>query len=146
MFISRACVPGGGGRASLGRALPPQGRLPGSPADPNYKAHLLAYDPRCMSKIDVDFDVVFCSFWGRFRIPLGGLMGPWVALIRPKLVPTSSSKRLVFEKVVFHETLRFSMLFGVFGLHMAPPNRPRSLQDGSWIVLGRFVLPLHFSI
>ncbi len=63
-------------------------------------------------KKDVDFDVDFGSFWGRSWVPLGGHFRSCWRLFRPKLVPEPSSNRLIFEKVIFHETLHFPMVFG----------------------------------
>ncbi len=56
-------------------------------------------------KIYVDFDVDFWSFWGRSWVPLGGHVRSFWRLCRPKLVPEPSSNRLIFEKVIFHETV-----------------------------------------
>ena len=95
-------------------------------------------------KIHVDFDIDLGSFWGRSWVPLGGHVGLILALGRPKLVPEPSSNRLIFEKVILHEIVRFPILLGSSGSHMAPPKGPRSLQDGSLIVLDRFFSTLDF--
>ena len=87
-----------------------------------------------------DFDVDFWSFWGRSWVPLGGHFRSSWRLGRPKLVPEPSSNRLIFEKVILREILRFPILLGSSGSHMAPPKRPRSLQDESLILLDRFLL------
>ena len=56
-------------------------------------------------KIYVDFDVDFWSFWDRAWVPLGIMLGSFWRLFRPKLVPEPSSNRLIFEKMIFHETI-----------------------------------------
>ena len=56
-------------------------------------------------KIYVDFDVDFESFWGRSWLPLGGHFRSSWRFVPPKLVPEPSSNRLIFEKVIFHETV-----------------------------------------
>ena len=95
-------------------------------------------------EIYVDFDVGFGSLWARSWVPLGGHFRSFWRLGRPKLVPEPSSSHLIFEKVNLHEIVRFPILLGSSGSHMVPPNRPRSLQDGSFIVLDRFFSILHF--
>ena len=86
-------------------------------------------------KIYVDFELDFWSCWGRSWAPLGGHFRSRWRLFRPKLVPEPSSNRLVFEKVIVHETLCFPMLFGPNGPQDGAKIDPRSLQDGSKIVL-----------
>ena len=88
---------------------------------------------------------VFLSSWSRFGLPLGAHVGLIWALGRPKLVPEPSSNRLIFEKVVVHETIRFIMVWGVFSPKRAPQDGPRSLQDGSKTVLERFFSTLFFA-
>ena len=63
---------------------------------------------------------------------------------RPKIGPRRVFRRHFIENVDFHETLRFPMVFGVFSFKMVPQNDPRSLQDGSEIVLDRFFGLLFF--
>ena len=77
-------------------------------------------------------------------MPLGGHFRSFWCLGRPKLVPEPSSNRLIFEKVNLHEIVRFPILLGSSSSHMAPPKRPRSLQDGSLILLDRFCSLLDF--
>ena len=90
------------------------------------------------------------SFFGPFRCRLGPLLGSLLglrlALGRSKLVPSSSSKCLIFEKVVLHEIMCFTILLGGFCLHMGPQNAPRWCQDGSLVVLDRFFSLLEFSL
>ena len=87
-------------------------------------------------KIDDDFDVDSKSFGGRSWVPLGGRFGSsWRFFVPSKLVPEQSWNRLIFEKVIPVQILRFPLLFHVFYLYMAPQNEQRLLQDGSWIVL-----------
>ena len=97
-------------------------------------------------KIYVDFDVDFWSFGGRSWVPLGGHFRSFWRLFRPKLVPEPSSNRLIFEKVILREIVSFPTLLGSSGSHMAPPKRPRSLQDGSLILLDRFFSILDFRL
>ena len=118
----------------LGPSPGPLGRLPGGGPGPNSNPHFPFYDTQCMSKIDVDFDVVFLSFWGRSWVPLGGNFRSFWRFFRPRLVPEPSSNRLIFEKVICHEIIHFPLLLGVWCSHAALPKRPRSLQDGSLIV------------
>ena len=91
-----------------------------------------------------DFDVDFGSFWNVSWGPLGGHFSSFWRLGRPKLDPEPSSNHLIFEKVNLHEIGRFPILLGSSGSHMAPPKGPRSLQDGSLIVLDRFFSILDF--
>ena len=91
-----------------------------------------------------DFDGDFGSFWGRSWVPLGGHFRSSWRFFRPKGDPEPSSNRLIFEKVILREIVRFPTLFVSSASHMVPPNRPRSLQDGSLIVLDRFFSILHF--
>ena len=95
-------------------------------------------------KIHVDFDVDLGSFWGRSWVPLGGHFRSSWRFFPPKWVPEPSSNRLIFEKVILCEIVRFPILLGSSGSHMAPPKRPRSLQDGSLILLDRFFSILDF--
>ena len=92
----------------------------------------------------VDFDVGFGSFWVRSWVPLGGHFRSSWRFFPLKWVAEPSSNRLMFEKVMLHTILCFLILWGPSGSHMVPPKRPRSLQDGSLIVLDRFFSILHF--
>ena len=56
-------------------------------------------------KINVGFDVDFGTFGCRSWVPLGDHFRSFWRLFRPKLVPEPSSNRLIFEKVIFHETV-----------------------------------------
>ena len=95
-------------------------------------------------EIYFDFDIGLGSFWGRSWVPLGGHFRSSWRFFPLKWLPEPSSKRLIFEKVNLHEILRFPTLLGSPGSHMAPPKRPRSLQDGSLILLDRFCSLLDF--
>ena len=75
-------------------------------------AHFPLSTLQILIKIDDESDVDFWSFWGRSWVPLGGHFRSCWRLFRPKLVSEPSSKRLIFEKVIVHETLRFPILFG----------------------------------
>ena len=85
--------------------------LPRGVPGPNYKDHFRLSTLRIRIKIYVDLDVDFWSFGGRSWIPLGGHFRSSWRLFRPKLVPEPSSNRLICEKVIFNETLRFPMVF-----------------------------------
>ena len=128
----------------LGPLPEPLGRLPGGGLGPMSagRSHLDPLDFRI--KIYVDFDVGLGSFWGRSWVPLGGHFRSSWRFFPPKWVPEPSSNRLIFEKVILHEIVRFPILLGPSGSHMAPPKRPRSLQDGSLILLDRFFSLLDF--
>ena len=148
MFRTRTCVPGravpwGLGRLPWAPGAPPRGSQGGVPT-PNYKDQSHLSTLRIRIKIYVDLDVDFWSFGARSWVPLGGHFRSCWRLFRPKLVSEPSSNRLIFEKVIFHETLRFPMVFGVFSPKMAPQNDPRSLQDGSKIVLDRLLFISNF--
>ena len=95
-------------------------------------------------EIYVDFDVGFGSLWARSWVPLGGHFRSSLRFFPPKWDPEPSSNRLIFEKVIVHEILRFPVLLGSSGSRMAPPKRSRSLQDGSLILLDRFFSILDF--
>ena len=95
-------------------------------------------------EIYVDFGVGLGSLWGGSWVPLGGHFRSSWRLRRSKLVPEPSSNRLIFEKVILCDILRFPILLGSSGSHMALPKRPRSLQDGSLILLDRFFSILDF--
>ena len=85
----------------------------------------------------IDFDIDFCSSWGRFGLRLGGHFRSFWRLGRPKLVPRPSLNRFIFEKVNFHETSA-GVVSGAFpGPQDDTQNDPRSPQDGSKIVLDR---------
>ena len=99
---------------------------------------------RFHTEIYNDFGVDLGSFWGRSWVPLGGHFRSSWRLGRPKLVPEPSSNRLIFEKVILCEIVRFPILLGSSGSHMVAPKRPRSLQDGSLILLDRFFSILDF--
>ena len=75
---------------------------------------------------------------------MGVIFAPLGAFFPLKWLPEPSSKRLIFEKVNLHEILRFPTLLGSPGSHMAPPKRPRSLQDWTLILLDRFFSLLDF--
>ena len=85
---------------------------------------------------------ILMSIFGRLGVHLGSLWGVMLGscwhLFRPKWVPEPSSNRLIIEKVIFHETLRFPILVGQNGPQDRAKIDPRSLQDGSKIVLDRF--------
>jgi hypothetical protein len=95
-------------------------------------------------KIYVDFDIDFGSFGRRSWVPLGSRFRSAWRVFPLKLVPEPLSNRLIFEKVILHEIVRFPILLGSSGSHMAPPKRPRSLQDRSLIVMDRFFSTLDF--
>ena len=108
------------------------------------RSHLDPLDFRI--EIYVDFDVGLGSFWGRSWVPLGGHFRSSWRFFPLKWLPEPSSKRLIFEKVNLHEIVRFPILLGSSGSQMVAPKRPRSLQDGSLIVLDRFFSILDFRL
>ena len=133
-----------------GRAVPwCLGRLPWVPGAPPGSSQVGVCGPMSESqsvasthgfriKIYVDVDIDFWSFWGRSWVPLGGHFRSCWRLFRPKLVPEPSSNRLIFEKVIVHETSA-GVVFRAFpGPQESTQNDPRSPQDGSKIVLDRF--------
>ena len=128
----------------LGRLPAPLGRLPGGGLGPMSESQTMEDPLRFHIEIYVDFDVDLGSFGGRSWVPLGGHFRSSWRLFRHKLLPEPFSNRLTFEKVILHEILCFPILLGSSGSHMAPPKRPRSLQDGSLIVLDCFFSTLDF--
>jgi len=120
------------------------GRLPGGGPGPKSAGRSLPDSLGFRIEIEVDFDIGFGSFWGRSWVPLGGHFRSSWRLGRSKLVPEPSSNRLIFEKVILCEIVRFPILLGSSGSHMVAPKRPRSLQDASFIVLDRFFSILDF--
>ena len=151
MFRTRTWVPGClGGRSRGAWAASPGllGRLPGAPRGgvpaPNYKGQSPPSTLRIRIKNHVDFDVDIWSLWGRSWGPLGGHFRSCWRLVRPMLVPEPSSNRLIVEKVIVHETLRFPLLFGQNGPQDEAKIDPRTLQDGSKIVLDRLFSPFDF--
>ena len=136
-------VPWGLGRLPWVPGVPPRGSLGGG-LDPKSETQTLSSPLGFRIKIYVDFDVGFGSLWARSWVPLGGHFRSSWRLRRSKLVPEPSSNRLIFEKVILCEIIRFPILLGSSGSHMAPPKRPRSLQDGSLILLDRFFSILDF--
>ena len=111
MFRTRTWVPGravpwGLGRSPWAPGARPRGSQGGGPG-PMSAGQKLACLLWIRIKNHVDFDVDFWSSWGPSWVPLGGHFRSCWRLVRPKLVSEPSSKRLIFEKVIFHETLRF---------------------------------------
>ncbi len=101
--------------------------LPGGGPGPTSADRWSSCPPWIRIKNHVDFDVDFWSFWGRSWVPLGVMLGSCWRLFRPKLVSEPSSNRLIFEKVIVHETLCFPMVFA----QIDPKMGPRSTQDRS---------------
>ena len=143
-WVPGRAVPWGLGRLPWAPGAPPRGSQGGGPGPklqgplPLTSRHFHLSTLWIRIKIDVDFDIDFWSFWDRSWAPLGGHFRSCWRLFRPKLVPEPSSNRLVFEKVIVHETLRFPMFLGPNGPQDGAKMDPRSLQDGSKIVLDRF--------
>ena len=136
-------MPGGRSRAVSDPSPEPLGRLPGVVSVQDLAvtpgSSLLVFTSKSITILN-DFG----SFWGRSWVPLGGHFRSSWRFFPLKWLPEPSSKRLIFEKVNFHEISRFLTLLGPPGSHMAPPKRPRSLQDGSLILLDRFCSLLDF--
>ena len=136
-WVPGRALPGCLGRSSWAPGVRPrasQGGVPGRMSEGQKWLSLLWI----RIKNHVDFDIDFWSSWGRSWVPLGVILGSCWRLFRPKWVPDSSSNRLSIEKVICHETLRFPTLLGQNGLQDGAKIDPRSLQDGSKIVLGLF--------
>ena len=143
-FLPRTWVPGGRSRV----AWPPSpgllGRLQGGGGTPKSETQSVVSLLGFRIEIYVDFDIGFGSFWGRSWVPLGGHFRSCWRLFRPKLVSEPSANQLIFEKVIFHETLRFPMVVCSNGPQDGAKIDPRSLQDGSKIVLGRLFFVFNF--
>ena len=144
VFRTRTCVPGGLG----GRSRGPRGGgpvVPGGGSRPKLQQPIpvtLYFRP---FELASKFMSILMSIFGRFLVDLGGHVRSCWCLFRPKLVPEPSSNRLIFEKVNVHETSA-GVVFGAFpGPQESTQNDPRSPQDGSKIVLDRFLLTLEFS-
>ena len=98
----------------LGPLPEPLGRLPGGEGvDQMSETQTLLSPLGFRIEIYDDFDVDLGSFWNRSWVPLGGHFRSSWHLFPSKLVPEPSSNRLIFEKVIFYETLRFPLLFGL---------------------------------
>ena len=95
-------VPWGLGRLPWVPGVPPGGSLEGGP-DPNSESQNM---PGPLG-FGIVFYVDFGSFWARSSDPLGGHFRSFWRLVRPKSAPEPSSSRLIFENVIFNETLRF---------------------------------------
>ena len=139
--------PVGPGPPPLGSWGASQG-LPGGGARPQTTRPTSRHFPSSTLQIRitiyVDFDDDFWSFWGRSWVPLGVMLGSCWRLFRPKWVLDPSSNCLIIEIVICHETLRFPMFVGQDGPQDGAKIDPRSLQDGSKIVLGRLFFVLIF--
>ena len=88
---------------------------------------------------------IFISIFDRFGFDFGCLwevmLGSFGRLGRPKLVPKPSSNRLIFEKVFIQKNECHCSHSTILRPKLAqdrPKITPRSLQDGSKIVLDRF--------
>ena len=98
-----------------------------------------------------NFVSILMSIFGRLGVDLGPflgvMLGSYSHLFRPKLVPEPSSNRLIFEKVCFTKNERrcsHSTILRSKSAQDGALNDPRSLQDGSKIVLDRFFCLLIF--
>ena len=112
--------------------------LPGGGPGSKLQDSITSLDPSNSHQSLCDVDVDFWSFWGRSWAPLGGHVRSCWRLCRPKLVPEPSSNRLIFEKVICHETLSFPNICCQNCPQDGAKIDPRSLQDGSKIVLDGF--------
>ena len=112
VLLARTCVPGGPSLspwgASLGGGLGPMCESQTQPSPLGFRIEI--YD---------DFDVVLGSFWGRSGFPLGGHFRSSWRLFPLKLVPEPSSNRVIFEKTICHEIVRFPIFFCDFCFDMA---------------------------
>ena len=139
VLLARTCVPGG-------PSLSPWGASLGGGLGPKSETQSLSSPLGFRIKIYGAFDIGLGSFWARSWLPLGSHYRPSWHLGLHNLVPEPSSNHLIFEKVMLHEIVCFPILLGSSGSHMAPPKRPRSLQDGSLILLDRFFSSLDFRL
>ena len=140
--------PVGPGPLPLGPWGTSQG-VPGGGPDPMSAGQKLAYPPWIRIKNHVDFDVDFWSSWGPSWVPLGGHFRSCWRLFRPKLVSEPSSKRLIFQKVMFTK----HYVFQWFWAQNDPKMGPRSTQDrskmgprSSWVAFFRLEFSLRFLI
>ena len=140
-----AWVPGClGGRSREAWAAPPGclGRIPVAPRGMVPARCLRPVGRHAPLELVSKIMSILMSIFGRFGLDLGFLLGVMLGscwrLFRPKWVPEPSSNRLIIEKVIFHETLRFPALFGQNGSQDGAKINPRSRQDDSKIVLDRF--------
>ena len=135
-LLARAWVPGGRSRAAWALSPGPLGRLPGGGFDPMCEGQTVAGPLGFRIEFCDDFDVDFCSFGGRSWVPLGGHFRSSWRFIRSKLVPEPSSNRLIFEKVIFHETSAGVVPERFQGPKMAPKTAQDRLKTdprSSWI-------------
>ena len=145
-----AWVPGRAVPGCLGRSPGPLGHIlggsQGGVPGPMSVPHLWPCLPWIRIKNYVDFGVDFWSSWGRSWVPLGVILGSCWRLFRPKWVPDPSSNRLIIEKVICHETLRFPTGFLLFLIlrwgQDRPKIAPRRVQDR----LGSLFWPLDFAL
>ena len=139
-----------GGRSRGAWAAPPGplGHVPGGPRGGGPAESLQVVGGRASRGFASKIMSILMSIFGRLGVHLGSLLGVMLGscwrLFRPKWVPDPSSNRLIIEKVICHETLRFPMFFGQDGLQDGAKIDPRSLQDRSKIVLDLFLFVLKF--
>ena len=111
-WVPGRAVPWGLGRLPWAPGAPPRGSQGGVPAESLQAVGRYAsrgFASKIMS--------ILMSIFNRFGahdswVPLGGHFRSCWRLFRPKLVSEPSSNRLIFEKVIVHETLRFPMVLG----------------------------------
>ena len=81
--------------------------------------------------------------FGRLGVDLGSLLrvmlDSYWRLVRPEWVQDPSSNHLVIDEVIVHKICHFPSLFGKNGPQDGAKIDPKSHQEGSNIVLGRFL-------
>ena len=113
-WVPGRAVPWGLGRLPWAPGAPPRGSQGGGPGPKLQGSLPVTFTCRPFEFVST-FMSILMSIFGRFGVDLGSLLGVIFghvgAFCRPKLVQEPSSNRLVFEKVIVHETLRFPMVF-----------------------------------
>ena len=130
----------------LGPLPGPLGHVPGGGLDPMSETQTVASPLGFCIEIYDDFHVDLGSFWDRSWVPLGVHFRSSWRFLPSKLAPEPPSNRVIFEKVILHEIVRFPTLWGSAGSHVVAPKRPRSLQDAPLIVLDCFFSILDFRL
>ena len=125
-WVPGRAVPWGLGRLPWAPGAPPRGSQGGGPG-PKLQGPI-PFTSTCRPfKFASKIMSILMSIFGRSWVPLGSHVLACWRLFRPKLVSEPSSNRLIFEKVICHETLCFLLVVGKIDLHMGP----RSTQDRS---------------
>ena len=111
----------------LGPLPGPLGHVPGGGLDQMSETQTMASPLGFCIEIYDDFHVDLGSFWDRSWVPLGVHFRSSWRFLPSKLAPEPPSNRVIFEKVILHEIVRFPI-----------QNDQNVPQDGSKIVLESF--------